>query len=93
MRFRKTQHISNFVNLLLTTPRFGHFPFFAVPCRLTLCGLPSAVSVNLNTPVNCPVCVGLNLTVTTQARKGESVPVQWFWLIEKGGPLTVTLLK
>jgi len=35
-----------------------------VPPRLTVCGLPVALSVNVSVPVNAPVVVGENVTAT-----------------------------
>jgi hypothetical protein len=35
-----------------------------VPLRLTVCGLPVALSVNVNVPVSAPVLVGENATPT-----------------------------
>jgi hypothetical protein len=37
-----------------------------VPVRLTMCGLPAALSVILTAPVRVPVAVGVNLTVILQ---------------------------
>lgn len=40
--------------------------YLPVPVKLTLCGLFSALSVNVNVPEAAPVAVGLNVTPTEQ---------------------------
>jgi len=37
-----------------------------VPFRLTVCGLPVALSVKLTAPVRVPVAVGVKVTLTVQ---------------------------
>src|SRR5947199_376563 len=38
----------------------------AVPERVTVCGLPAALSVMVTAPVRAPVAVGVNVTVMAQ---------------------------
>ena len=44
-----------------------------VPDRLTVCGLPGALSVNDSVPVRSPFCVGVKLTFTMQLLPAASV--------------------
>jgi len=41
-------------------------PFAPVPVRVTLCGLPDALSVTLKVPVRVPEAVGVNVTLMLQ---------------------------
>jgi len=41
-------------------------PFAPVPVRVTLCGLPEALSVTLKVPVRVPEAVGVNVTLMLQ---------------------------
>src|SRR5580658_10463564 len=47
-----------------------------VPVRVTLCGLPVALSVNVRLAVRVPTAVGLNVTDTVQELPDVSVPGQ-----------------
>jgi hypothetical protein len=43
------------------------------PNKLTVCGLPVAVSIKVMEPVRLPAAVGLNSTFTVQVAEGRSV--------------------
>jgi hypothetical protein len=47
-----------------------------VPLRLTVCGLPTALSVNLSVPVVAPVAVGANFTLTLHLEPAEMLDPQ-----------------
>jgi hypothetical protein len=49
-----------------------------VPLRLTVCGLPVALSVMLSVPVSVPVAVGVNVTLIVQAVATASEVPQLF---------------
>ena len=40
--------------------------YLPVPVRLTMCGLPAALSVIVTAPVRIPVALGVNLTLILQ---------------------------
>ena len=52
-----------------------------VPVRLTVCGLPAALSVIDNVPVRGPLCVGLKVTLMVQFASAARLEPQVFvWL-------------
>ena len=52
-----------------------------VPVRLTVCGLPAALSVIDNVPVRVPLCVGLKVTLMVQLASAARLGPQVFvWL-------------
>jgi hypothetical protein len=56
--------LTEFVDVVIE--KFPALAAEAVPVRLTICGLPEALSVMLTVPVRVPVAVGLNVTLITQ---------------------------
>src|ERR1051326_4014453 len=46
-----------------------------VPVKLTLCGLPLALSLMFKLPVRVPVAVGANTTLAVQLAFGAKLPV------------------
>ena len=52
-----------------------------VPVRLTVCGLPAALSVIDSVPVRVPLCVGLKVTLMVQLASAARLEPQVFvWL-------------
>jgi hypothetical protein len=43
-----------------------------VPVKVTVCGLPAALSLIVTAPLLVPVAVGINVTLILQAAVGES---------------------
>ena len=43
-----------------------------VPVKATFCGLPEALSVNVNVPVRLPAAVGVNFTLIVQLAPGAT---------------------
>jgi len=47
-----------------------------VPVRLTVCGLPLALSVTVSAPVRVPVAVGVNVTLIVQLAPAATLDPQ-----------------
>jgi hypothetical protein len=54
------------LNVRLVTERLAVADAVPVPVRLTVCGLPAALSEMLTNAVRVPVAVGLNVTLIVQ---------------------------
>ena len=82
------------VRLLGETPATGAAAT-PVPVKLTVCGLPLALSVKLSEALRLPVADGVNVTLTVQVLLGVTVaPVQVSALVAKSlafVPLIVTV--
>jgi hypothetical protein len=63
-----------------------------VPDKLTVCGLPGALSVTLRVPVEVPSTVGVNVRLTLQVLPAANVAPQVVAEIANG-PLTLNPLK
>jgi hypothetical protein len=74
------------VKLLAETPATGAVP---VPVRLTVCGLPLALSVIVRVPVRVPVAVGVKVTLIVQ-EPVAATPLAHVLVSEKS-PLAATL--
>ena len=61
-----------------------------VPVRLTVCGLPAALSVMVTAPVRVPVAVGLNVTLIVQLEPAESEVPQV--VVDAKSPLVTMLV-
>jgi len=71
------------VRLLGETPATGAAAT-PVPVKLTVCGLPLALSVKLSEALRLPVADGVNVTLTVQVLLGVTVaPVQVSALLAK----------
>ena len=57
----------------------ANLAYLPVPDRLTVCGLPGALSVNDSVPVRRPFCVGEKLTFTMQLLPAANVLPQAFF--------------
>jgi hypothetical protein len=68
------------VEPLLATPNEKFVPVLAspVPLRVTVWGLPEALSVIVNVPVRVPAAVGVNATLIRQLLLAASEVVQFF---------------
>ncbi len=63
---------------------------FPVPLRLTVCGLPAALSATLRTPVRVPEEVGVNVTLRVQLAPPATEPPQL--LVCAKSPLALMLV-
>ena len=61
-----------------------------VPVRLTVCGLPAALSVIDNVPVRVPLCVGLKVTLMVQLASAARLEPQVF--VRLKSPLAAILV-
>jgi hypothetical protein len=64
-------------------------PPVPVPCKVTYCGLPGALSLTVSTPLDSPSAVGANATLSAQLAPGAIVEGQPFVSVKE--PLAVTL--
>jgi hypothetical protein len=62
-----------------------------VPLRFTACGLVSAESVNVSTPVADPSTVGVKVTLTVQVPRAATLVPQVFAEIANGPPAVTPL--
>ena len=62
-----------------------------MPVKLTMCGLPAALSVMMMDPVRLPVAVGVKLTLMTHAPPATTLALQVFVCAKS--PVATMLVK